>query len=214
MYEPLKITAYLRCGIVADETMPIDGILFYMAMRERFGGQDYTQSGVSTLDVLEYADLVPLKRTEGEQWYYHASFALWPSDIAYGIDYWNKRIDVSMVELVDLAGKHRIDVSRGSYRSYHMPVYYRHALYVWWYVCGERNSIMRLLSMATHIGKKTSQGWGRVSSWSVETVEDDWSIYGPNGLPMRAIPSSHGTLRTGYRPPYWDARNQELCIVP
>lgn len=212
MYEPLKITAHLRCGVVSDATLPIDAILLYSAARERWGGQDLTQPGAGMVQA-EHGNLLPVKRVHGIQWYYHASFAQWPETIAEGQDHWNKRIDMSLVELLDDA-RRRIDVSGGRYRAYHMPLFYRHALCVWWYVCGDAAGIARLLSMTTHLGKKYAQGWGRVVRWTVEPVAADWSIYGHGGQLMRAIPSERGTLYTGYRPSYWDAHNQAMCLVP
>lgn len=213
MYESLKITAHLRCGVVSDATLPVDAILLYAAARERWGAQDLTQPGVSMVD-LDHDNLLPVERVHGPQWYYHASFAQWPATVTEGQDYWNKRLDMSLVSLLDTGGKRKIDVGSGRYRSYHMPMFYRHALIVWWYVCGEHDGICRLLSAMTHIGKKCAQGWGRVGQWQVERVAEDWSLYGPDGRLMRAIPSAQGTLYTGYRPSYWDAHNQAMCRVP
>lgn len=213
MYEPLKITAYLRCGVVSDATLPIDGVLLYAAARQRWGGQDVTQPGAGVIRA-EHGNLLPIKREHGQQWYYHASFAQWRDVMAEGQDHWNKRLDVSLVHLLDAGSKRRIDVGGGRYRSYHMPLYYRHALAVSWYVCGEREGVTRLLSMITHLGKKVDQGWGRVARWEIAPTGKDWSVYGPDGRPMRAIPSPQGTLHCGFRPGYWEPHNQALCIVP
>jgi hypothetical protein len=202
----------LRCGVISDATLPIDAILFYAAARARWGGQVLTQPGAGLIRA-EHGNLLPLKRVHGIQWYYHASFARWPEHVAEGQDHWNKRLDVSLISLLDDA-KRRIDVSGGRYRSYHMPIFYRHALAVWWYVCGERDGITRLLSMTTHLGKKYAQGWGRVTRWEIEPLAEDWSIYAPDGRPLRAIPDPRGTLYTGYRPSYWDAHNQAICRMP
>ena len=45
MFNPLKITAYLQCAVVTDETLPIDGVLYYYAMRQEYGVQDATIPG-------------------------------------------------------------------------------------------------------------------------------------------------------------------------
>jgi CRISPR type IV-associated protein Csf3 len=212
MYEPLKITAHLRCGVISDTTLPIDAILLYAAARERWGGQEMTQPGAGLIHT-GHDNLLPLERVHHVPWYYHASFAQWPAAIAEGQDYWNKRLDVSLIALLDDT-RRRIPISEGRYRSYHMPIFYRHALFVSWYVCGDRDGIARLLSMISHLGKKYAQGWGRVIRWEIEPMAADWSIYGPDGRPMRAIPDPQGTLYTGYRPSYWNARNQALCLMP
>jgi CRISPR type IV-associated protein Csf3 len=215
MFEPLRITARLQCGVVSDGNLPIDSILYSMAHREEFGGQTMTLPGTSqTADGSNAA--LPLMRVaeESPMWFYAASFAQWPEAQAEGKDYWNTRLDLSLVHLVDF-GKRRgsVDVAAGRYKAYHMPVFYRHALAIEWYVVGHSESIERLLSCCTNIGKKTSQGWGAVSEWRVEPTVNDWSVRGDGGRPMRAIPDGKGVLH-GFRPSYWLPQNQTRCEMP
>lgn len=106
-----------------------------------------------------------------------------------------------------------MDVASGRYKGYHMPVYYRHAQAVDWYVVGHRESISALLWHATALGKKTAQGWGAVTRWEVEPAVEDWSVHGPSGRLMRAIPREGGMLH-GFRPSYWAPRNQAPCALP
>ncbi len=106
----------------------------------------------------------------------------------------------------------RLNVGSGRYRGYHMPVFYRVADRVEWYVVGDAERIRHLLRTVTHVGKKTSQGWGSVSRWAVELHAEDWSCY-RDGKPMRAIPQRGGILY-GVRPSYWIPQNQTECILP
>ena len=204
MFEPLKIIAHLQTGIISDPYLPIDGILYYQAMRERLGEQTLTLPGQSYGGPVDHG--LPLKQINSHtrQWFYAASFAVWPAHTVEGTDYWNKRLDMSLIDLVDWQGKKaRFDVATGRYKSYHMPVFYRSALSVSWYVVGKKAEIERLLRMVTNLGKKSAQGWGAVNEWQVETFPEDWSVWDSTGRLMRAIPSNDSaTPLYGLRPSY------------
>lgn len=215
-FEPLKITATLQCAVIGDTFLPIDGVLYYQAHREAFGSQEVTHSGASGPRYEVSSEALPLARREehGPKWYYAASFAQWPGVVADGSDHWNKRFDTNLSDLVDFGNrKARVEIRSGPYKAYHMPVFYRHALEVCWYVVGEPNAIRRLLCCCTHLGKKTSQGWGSILEWRVQSFEKDWSVHSDDGRLMRAVPADSGLL-TGFRPSYWLPKNQTICLLP
>lgn len=216
MFNPLKITAYLQCGVISDPYLPIDGVLYYQVMREQHGEQTLTLPGQSFGGPADHS--LPLKKlnTNTRQWFYAASFAVWPAHTTEGTDHWNKRLDVSLIELVDWQGKKaRFDVAAGRYKSYHMPVFYHSALYVDWYVVGDKAEIEQLLRTMMNLGKKTAQGWGAVNRWQIEPVAEDWSVYSGTGRLMRAIPSDNpGAPIYGLRPSYWLPSHQFPCRLP
>lgn len=220
MFEPLKITAHLQCGIISDLYLPIDGVLYYQVHRETHGEQTLTLPGQSTGGGGEHP--LPLKkvntykRHDSRLWFYAASFAVWPEHTVEGTDYWNKRLDISLIDLVDWQGrKARFDIAAGRYKSYHMPVFYRSALSVSWYVVGDKTEIERLLRTMTNLGKKPAQGWGAVTGWSVEPFPEDWSIYSSTGRLMRALPSDDPQAPIyGLRPSYWLSKHQFPCRLP
>lgn len=216
MYENLKVTAYLQCGAITDAYCPLDGILYYQGMRDRYGPQDYTVPGGHTGQNPLTAQVVPLQKLNpGPAWYYACSFAQWSHPSIEAQDYWNKRFDNPLADLVDFGGKRgKVIVEQGRYKAYHMPVYYRHALSVSWYVVGNKQRIEELLSTCTHIGKKIAQGWGAVLRWDVQPFRHDWSVTGPNGELMRAIPDPNGDGHYGIRPSYWMANNQCKVRLP
>lgn len=214
-FRPLKITAKLQTPVISDPFLPIDSVLYYQVHRDEFGAQEVTYPGSSDPRYEMSCQALPLARCEehGPNWYYAASFAQWPEVFADGTEHWNKRFDASLADLVDFGErKARVDIGSGPYKAYHMPVYYRHALEVWWYVLGHRESIERLLSCCTHLGKKVSQGWGAVLKWTVEDIPEDWSVW-KDGKLMRALPSDDGPLM-GFRPSYWLRKNQTSCRLP
>jgi CRISPR type IV-associated protein Csf3 len=214
---PLKITATLQTPIICDHTLPIDALIYFYAHRDAYGEQVATLPGERNIPKGEHVPLPLLevnRKDTKQRWYYAASWAQWPEQVAFGTDYWNKRFDANHADLIDF-GKRRgkVIVEQGQYKSYHMPVFTRHALSVHWYVVGDGDEIQRLLAHATHIGKKSAQGYGAVLKWSVEAIANDYSRVGDKGQLMRPIPSDNGVL-IGYRPSYWLPANQTYCEVP
>lgn len=224
--EFLRVRAWLRTGVVADRWLPLDGVLFYQAVRRDLGPQEVTIPGASLLEQPKGraapGGRLPLAIARGREWYYRCSWAQWGPH-ADGQDYWNKRFDVGFADLVDFRGRRgRVIVEQSSYRAYHMPISYRAALWVEWYCVGDRQAIGELLCCTTHLGKKTSQGWGRVSRWEIKPIPEDWSVWREGRL-MRGIPpedlsgSFAADLRIanyGIRPSYWDRRNQTTLVMP
>lgn len=217
--ESLRIRAKLRTGVVADKWLPLDGILLYQAHRDLLGSQDvtipgdYTDYGVSTLPL---GIIHPGRRN----WYYQCSWAQWFHDIE-GNDHWNKRFDSKFADMVDF-GKRRgkVLIEQGKYKAYHMPIFYRAALWIEWYCIGDKQEIEHLLSTVTHVGKKGSQGWGRVSRWEIESISEDWSVW-RDGQLMRGIPPDDlldnkpfNLLFYGIRPSYWKKENQMPLAMP
>lgn len=215
MPEPLRITARLQAPVVSDAFLPIDGILYYYANQDAQGGQSVTLPGQRVGGGPNVS--MPLERRgDGARWYYAASFAQWDGTVARGTDHWSKRFDQAQAGLVDFGGKRgKVIVEQGAYKAYRMPLFTRHALAVSWYVVGDGAAIRRLLAHCTHIGKKHSQGYGAVLRWDVEPWRADWSVRGPGGQLMRAVPSdAHGAMLTGFRPSYWLPQHQAPCLVP
>lgn len=220
--KPLKIRALLRCGVVSDSYLPLDGILFYQAHRYLNGPLEAAIPGATGSARLKPHEL-PLEVVSPgkEYWYYRCSWAQWSHDVE-GQDYWNKRFDSSFERLLDFGGRRgRVATEKGKYKAYHMPIFYRSALWIEWFCVGDETAIRELLLTVTHIGKKSSQGWGRVSQWEIEAVGCDWSI-NREGRLMRGIPLTEARalavefrpMHSGIRPSYWDRTNQMMLGMP
>lgn len=224
-FEPLRVTALLRAGVVSDEYLPLDGILFSQAMRDYFGPRTQSLPGGGVDAKAHLSVSTPLEvrfNADHSLWWYACSFAQpQPWWLAEGQDHWNKRFDQSLVELIDFHGKRgRVIIEQNRYRAYHMPVFYRVAEKIEWYCVGEKKRIAALLNTVTHIGKKGAQGWGRVSEWRVESFSEDWSCW-KDGRPMRSLPAGEAMERGpvnlryyGLHPSYYDKKNQMPVAVP
>jgi hypothetical protein len=224
--EPLRIRAWLRAGVISDPYLPLDGVLLYQHTRSDLGANDLTTPGASNLAQPKGEVMVggrlPLAYVHCKDWYYRCSWAQWGPHVD-GQDAWSKRFDVSQAYLVDFRGKRgKVDTSAATYKAYRMPVFYRSALWVEWYCVGDKTALERLLTCVTHLGKKTSQGWGRVARWEIQLHHDDWSIWGPDRQLMRGIPRYNWPRELGepkiglygVRPSYWDRRNQIDLVLP
>lgn len=212
-FQPLRITATLRTGVMSDNYLPLDAILYYQVFRRAYGPQDVTLPG-SKIATAQKPPSMPLdKATVNGWWMWTCSFAQWGPH-SDGQSFWVKRFDQGMSGLIDFQGKRgKIDNGSGKYKGYNMPTFYRHALYVRWYATGNADDIRDLLADVTHIGKKTAQGFGRVNAWIVEPWSEQWWLYDGRGKLMRAIPDASGVLY-GVRPSYWLPRHQTSCRLP
>ncbi len=209
--EPLRVRAYLQTGVISNRYLPLDGALLAVAMRERYGVQFVTSPKALFHKLV---DLPLEKRGEGDRWYYACSFAQWSSDLVESSNFFVKRFDLALSDLIDFGGKvKKINTAGGRYKNYHIKVYYNVALWVEWYLVGNEREIRRLLRFVTHLGKKTVQGWGAVKEWEVERIDDDWSVW-KEGKLVRAIPSDTGDYLYGIRPPYWLSQHQFMCQMP
>lgn len=213
-FEPLRITATLRTGVLSDNYLPLDALLYYQVHRRAYGPQDVTIPGAKRLQQNDRKPPMPLDRaTINGWWMWTASFAQWGPH-SDGQSHWVKRFDRQYEGLVDF-GKRRgkIDTSSGKYRGYNMPVQYRHALWVRWYATGDKGAITEFLADVTHIGKKAAQGFGRVIGWTVEPWPEQWWLRDGRDKLMRAMPEAGGVLY-GVRPSYWEPRHQTECRLP
>lgn len=208
--QPLKITAYLQIGKVATTELflPLDSILAWAWMKLNHPEQlEISSSAIRIDDVMELK--LPLeKRGEGDNWYWACSFACGEPKNEE-ILYWHKRFDVQLAEdYVDFNKRRgRVDVKSGAYKNYRMPLITYLIPKLEWYAVGDWAEIEMLLSYVTHIGKKRSQGLGRVSRWTVEKWPEDLSY-------LRPIPDENGDQEMGIRPPYWLASQYKLVKFP
>jgi len=216
--ENFRVTARLQTGIVCDQWIPLDGILLYQACRNRFGSQATTTPGGTAPPEVQ----LPLRIIHPGKlhWYYACSWAQpQPWWVAEGQDHWNKRFDSKFADMVDFDSKRgKVIIEQGRYKAYHMPIFYYVADVINWHCVGDAARIEELLSTVSHLGKKSSQGWGRVSRWTVETQAEDWSVR-RDGKLTRGVPACDAEgpanfVQYGLRPSYYRKENQMLVVMP
>lgn len=217
--EPLKITAHLVDGRInsKDGLLSLDSILYYAWFR-RWHPEKLL--GTLKLDDL----LIGLPLPKDQHGLYQASVGFY-HQYTQTTEYWNREPnwERGYPYLAKTTGK--INPSVGVQRAYHTAETIRVISDPVFYCRGKIKKISYYLSLVKAIGKKSSAGWGRVKSWSVEPVADDWSLWSPKYGLMRPWPTkyqselghdltSYFVDQTAIRPPGWRYRNQALCYIP
>jgi CRISPR type IV-associated protein Csf3 len=143
------------------------------------------------------------------------SFAQWPEHTVESKTFFTKQNRLRFQHMVDFRGKRgKIETKSGRYKPLHVHVHARHALYIDWYCTGHRAEIEDLLRFCTHLGKKSSQGWGEVLRWEIVDWPEAWYLNGPGGKLMRAVPTRGPGYLYGIRPSYWLPKHQFTCRMP
>lgn len=124
-------------------------------------------------------------------------------------NYWHKRFDAQEAEeCVDFQGRRgKVNVGAAKYKNYRMPLTIFLVPALTWYAVGDMAEVKDLISRVTSIGKKRSQGYGKVRNWMVQETEEDLSH-------LRAIPNPEGDVIYGVRPPYWLENNVMRVVIP
>lgn len=215
-FQSLRVRAYLQTGVISDQYLPLDGVLYYHAVREKYGEQVATRPLKSTVPEWGKVVLPFLKKSkQSNSWFYACSFAQWPEHTVEASQTYSKRFDTKYSDVIDFKGKvGKIPTSRGRFKNYHIKEYYRHALWVDWYALANKEELEKLLQFCTHLGKKTSQGFGSVLRWELTEWPEDWSVRGPQNKVMRAIPIPRQGFLYGVRPSYWNPKHQFNCLMP
>lgn len=131
-------------------------------------------------------------------------------------EYVHKRFSVENAAMLHPDERTKIAVGNSWTKNYRLPLKVVNAERVVWYVGGSKRRPLKSLLRSVHaIGKKRSDGYGRVLCWEFEEVEQDWSWFAPSTagmVLMRVLPFAETLFRdvVGYRryfggfaPPYW-----------
>jgi hypothetical protein len=236
---PLKITATLNNPIAGDVPM-LDAIL-ECAMSRRMEAVLESSNGHRHLTrtrnvkhrglpVNPGAIPIPIDRARVSGFPWPIPRCSSPIFIATsdGVDHFARRFDVDPALIAP--GQRRVFQSgAGEFKSYRLPLRIRGISKIVWFAmgrgrksgngvgnCGGASEIRKLLKRVTQIGKKGSIGYGQVSEWKVEPMDEDWSWFAPSPagpvlmrpLPMMAVPDEVVGARRwfgGLVAPYWSS---------
>ena len=152
--------------------------------------------------------LLPLlrSRVHGSR-IWHAS-ALFPDKDGFEtLRYWRKKFRQDRLHLT----KGSPNLQNGVYREYNMPVPLLLAPRMIAYASGKRKEVKRILKKhITALGKKRSQGFGRIVDVECVEIEHDWSLVA-EGCAMRWLPSPGSQRIVRPNPPYWNNVNRVAC---
>lgn len=224
MMQPIRIQAVLQDGRIAgtDPWFPLDSILAAEWMRRSHPEAFYNASSHMLTHDLIIPDLALARRGAGDLWYWACSFNT-ERPMGEAIKHWHKRFDDHLEQHIDFGNKRgKIDVKSSKYKAYRMPMVVQLYDRLTWYAVGDADAVRELCSGMTHLGKKSSQGFGAVDYWEVEPWPEDWSE-ARDGRLTRAVPAELGLPEGGQsgrvavygiRSPYWMSEHQKVCYMP
>lgn len=226
MFKNLKIIMKMGSLIAAVHPLHLDSILSAAKAKELLGEEYY--SGENIVGTKEMIDEMLSSILDKKYGVYCASCGI--GEYREFVGSWSKRWDSKNDDIVNFEGKtERIDIGAGHYKNYHMPLILKSYKEIIFYARGDKKEIERLLNTYIHyIGKKASQGYGKIRDIVIEEIEKDYSIIKNDKL-MRPVPVKYAgdiiealirnqkhIYKNKYPeyPPYWRTDNLVDCIMP
>lgn len=226
---PLTITAELISGIAhaSPWTISLDGLLASQlwADRKRATGTQHALSETNPPDL----ELPLAKCHANPQWWHWAATCGWPNNPTGTpeIRYWETHLDHRHCELAAAELPQHLHDSSGRWKAFWMPLPVTVAESLTWRAVGDPEAIWALLEPIQSIGKKRSQGEGRVKRWLI-TVDDTLDHFSaghlsPTGALARPCPpeclTSHAAAHGGegyaaIRPPHMHPSRKTDVLLP
>lgn len=222
---PLRITARLASGLAAQHPIALDALLAAMVAAR----DDYPPASLeSRPPPPESLPLLWHPLPEGHPCgagFHHASMAHLVVD-AYEVVKWSRKAP-ALHELAELTSADKVSLA-GRWKAYWMPL--RKVLPVemtlsWWAV-GDALEVAELLRHCFALGAKRNAGHGWVSRWTVEEVDQDYSLLCPRAdyagalVPARNLPPELAPRGWSWLDcrwvtyPYWRSGAPPLVAVP
>lgn len=208
---PLLIIARLVTPIIHAEhhLTHLDGLLSTAAITDHPVASQYDQAAVIPLPL----ELLWVSTDGLPLW---ACTPLRPVNDDKGLDgveYWHKRYPSHRAEF---GHKLNANTTAGRWREYRTPVHTHSVNTLAALVIGNPAETQRLLKEITHIGKKGSQGFGRVAHWEVQ----DSNHCADDIVALRRVPVAYLGEQSRSRiqpncpwtPPYWYAPRWADCV--
>ena len=134
---------------------------------------------------------------------------------------WHKRYPVDRAEW---GKKLSANMRAGANKEYRVPLQTVTAPELRATALGDPKRVQGLLEHISHVGKKNTQGFGRVASWAVSELENaddlEAAILLERPVPTDYLLERDGELplanyrRAGWSPPHWYAPRHSMCQVP
>jgi hypothetical protein len=200
--------------VLGSPWLNFDGIIAYLLVREQLGQDYWILPSKEPVDVSGCLKNPPIKKT-GELW--HASVAQFPDNAKVGVTTFYKRFDERNCHIIETTIK-KLQIDRGHYRAYMMNIAHVTTRTASFYVNGDLQEVLRLISYLPALGKKGVDGCGFFKSVSVEETPEDYSLV-KDGVAMRSLPcflgyTSDENIRLAWKSPFWAKENVTDCVPP
>ena len=221
MYKPLKISCYMQTNFICNDYINLDGILEYCEAQNLLEQGVIEGNGNIKEEDLVDIDIPIQKYFYNENKYiYMSSIGLF--DGVQSIEKWKKKYPT---DYIDYIKKDKVIINSGKRKDYNMPMICYSCEKIVFYCIGIRKEIEELLKNLYFIGKKSSQGYGKIRKTIIEDIELDKCNWKIKQFPIskeddfikiltekKDIYKSAGNIAC--RPPYWAKKNIETCLIP
>lgn len=216
-FKNLEVTIQLETPVCFIGYFYLDGILQYQTLVNLLGPDFFNLDKNEGLVIP-----VPLAWVGKEKKFPACSIAQFEEG-AEGITRWRKRWDSPNDDFVDFGNKkERVEHKAGHFKCYDMPLVYHSLPEIKFYCVGNAPLILELLEPISFIGKKRSQGFGKVRKVFIDEIKEDYSVI-KEGVLTRPVPVEEISLysiiegpiiQMGYKAPYYWPENIAFCFAP
>lgn len=203
------VTAHMISPVVARQPLHLDGMLLAAVVSDAH--HLHRQSDLASIQYPR----IPIARIDYRStWAYLCSAWMFPPGAERGRENLAKRKDAEDIE----ARSARWMMGAGPERAQNIPLPTIETPTVHWYAIGTRRGLLDACERIKSVGPLRRQGYGRVSSWSVETttLHPSSVLVDIDGRAARHLPAqwcTSGNVEQGsHVPPYWhpDLQNQDI----
>lgn len=208
--ENLKITINLSSPILIDRFSTIDAILLNLYIKRNFKTTKYPRDKMDSFNFIDkYKDGYC-----GSIWFVEKDELVLLENKSI-----TKKPEYNYLN-ENRSRPKKYTVGSGEFKSYSLFYEVQRIGSLYFYVRGDKSVIEDLLKDLSYLGKKASIGLGKVSSFKVEIVDEDKSVFLSKNNPSRPVSVKNYTLdnnRIGFfcsKAPYWDKTMFEACYMP
>lgn len=204
----LLVTAYLANGLVGDAPH-LDGLL--ECIRARPEGMSHNTRRNGPCPPVGAIPIPLMRRSIAGHTVGCCSSPILSPLKWEGIEKFSKQFATDQAELLSPRERTSINAGVGVLKSYRLPLRVRMVDRICWFAVADRQELLHTLRRAvTSIGHKRAHGFGIVTKWEAEHVDEDWSWFADGvlmrPLPIAAVPEdTRGAVRDfgPCQPPYW-----------
>nr|DAK86821.1 MAG TPA: Cas system-associated RAMP superfamily protein [Caudoviricetes sp.] len=199
----IKVTAEMNDGRIATSVpyLPLDSLVYVGYVKEH-----HPELVGVPFDTPTDFDLPIERKNINNTWYYDCSFAL-AELVAEDERFYNKRYNEKEAEDYLQSKAKTVVTRKGKYKNFRNALNIYLVNKITWYVNGNMEEIKKCLNHVHFIGKKKSQGFGLIKSWTFEETKEELTF-------LRAIPDEDGNEMLGVRPPYFYDGNITRVTMP
>jgi len=224
MIKNWKITVKLASPLCGDAPQ-IDSLLEYeLALRM---GMKHSRKLTRNIPLskIERPPIPLARRTINGHNVYCCSNPILGETKAEWSDHQAKRFDTGlMANILHPTQRKKLLTSSGPYKARFVPLRIRLVQKISWFVRGDRKEINKLLKKIITLGHARNIGYGVISSWEYEEMEEDYSIFAMHQgkkilmktMEFEAVKNYYGFRHSygGAFPPYWHPETFKEIAIP